>query len=1113
MPRCTALFVLMSGGLLSAAPYTGMVRSANQPIPGASVTASQNGKVLVAVTDEAGRFQFADLPAGEWQMEVQMFGFVSQKGTAAVAAVPINKDWTMELRPRPAQRGPMGGRGGFQNLSLNQSANITELATLVAPPAENAAAAGPESGDSFLVSGSVSRGVQDIPQEDVFARTRMDQMRAGEGGLGGGDGAAAVPGFGGGAQGGGGPGGGGFGGGGGGRGGPGGFGGGRGGPGGGGRGGPGGPGQIARNGNFGNRINRGRNTIRGMVTYSLHDSAFDARPFSLTGVKADKASYSQSRYGVSVGGPLVIPHLIKAEKTFFFLNYSGTSSSNPFDSLSTVPTPLERLGDFSQSHVNGPVVIYDPATRAPFPDNRIPANRISPIATSLLSYIPSPNQAAGVQNYRFITSVPQNSQNLSLRLNQSVSKNDRIDVAFSFQFRNGAGAQLYKFRDAQDGNGISGSIGWTHNFTSRLINSLRWTVTRSSNETVPAFAFGPNVAASLGIQGTSSDPINYGPPNLSFTNFGSLSDASPILVRNQTSSVTDGFTIVKGRETFTFGGEFRRVQLNTRTDSNGRGSFTFSGLLTSAFDANRQPLPNTGFDFADFLLGAPQSSSIRYGSTNNYYRGNVYNAYFSDDFKVRANLSLNLGVRYEYFAPLTEKYNRMANLDISPGFTAVAVVTPGAARPYSGNGSAPGSTGVAVLTPGSVGPYSGKFPNGLVNPDKNNVSPRIGVAWKPWPKKDLLIRSGFGIYYNGSIFNQFPARLASQPPFAQSSTVTTSTTAPLTLATGFIAQPVQQTILNTYAIDRGYLTGYAQTWNLSVQKGLPRSLVIEATYLGTKGTRLDIERSPNRAAPGSPLSAEERRRIGNAVGFTYESAEGNSIYHSGNIRLTRRFRRGVSANLSYTYSKSIDNASTFGGGGATVAQNDQDLHAERGLSSFDRRHVLALSYVLTSPFGQNGSLHSDNVLTNKLLQDWTISGGVNAGSGSPFTARVLGNQSNSGGTGSVGSGRADATGLPADDGSGYFNPLAFGVPKAGFFGSAGRNTIPGPATFTMNAGLSRSFRMGDDRRRLEFRLDSTNFLNAVNITGIGTVLNANNYGLATNAAGMRTVSMSLRFRF
>ncbi len=1092
MLRGICLYLSILAGTLPGAPYTGVVRSANQPIPGASVTATQNGKVLTALTDETGRFQFADLAAGDWQIEIQMFGFVPQKGTATTAMEPLNKDWTLELRPRQAQRGP-GGRGGFQNLNLTQSANMQELAAMVAPPVEGAAATPEGGGDSFLVSGSVSRGVQEIPQEDVFARARMEQL-GGPPGLDTGEG-ANVPGFGGGpAQGG--PRGGGFGGGG--RGGfggggfgGGGFGGGRG-PGGRGPGarGPGGPGQMARNGNFGNRINRGRNQIRGMITYSLHDSAFDARPYSLTGVKADQASYSQNRWGINVGGPLVIPHLIKAEKTFFFLNYSGIISQNPFDSLSTVPTSLERLGDFSQSHVNGPVVVYDPSTRAPFPNNRIPDNRISPIAKGLLSYVPAPNQASGIQNYRFVTSVPQNSQNLSLRLNQSLTKKDRIDVSFAFQNRSGTGAQLFGFRDETDGNGLSGSIGWTHNLTSRLINNLKWSFSRSTNETLPAFAYGPNVAASLGILGTSTDPINYGPPNLSFTNFGSLSDASPILIRNQTSSITDGFTIVKGRETFTFGGEYRRVQLNTRTDSNGRGSFNFSGLLTSGFDSAGQPLPNTGFDFADFLLGDPQSSSIRYGSTSNYYRGNVYNAYFVDDFKVRANLSLNLGVRYEYFAPLTEKYNRLANLDIAPGFT-----------------------GVAVVTPDSTGPYSGKFPSGLINPDKNNVSPRIGISWKPWPKKDMVVRTGYGIYYNGTIFNQFPARLASQPPFAQSSTLTTSTAVPLTLATGFIATPVQQTILNTFAIDRGYLTGYAQTWNLSVQKGLPKSLVFEATYLGTKGTRLDIQRSPNRAAPGSPLTAEQRRQIGNAVGFTYESSEGNSIYHSGNVRLTRRFRRGVSANLSYTFAKSIDNASTFGGGGATVAQNDKDLAAERGLSSFDRRHVVTLGYVVTSPFGQQGILHSDNALTNKLLQDWTISGNVSGSSGSPFTARVLGNQSNSGGTGSVGSGRADATGLPLDSGSGYFNPLAFAIPNPGFYGDAGRNTIIGPGSLTMSIGLSRSFRIGDDRRRLEFRVDSANFVNTVNITSIGTIVNANNYGLATAAGGMRTVSLSLRFRF
>ncbi|HUS07901.1 MAG TPA: hypothetical protein VMZ52_16480, partial [Bryobacteraceae bacterium] len=288
---------------------------------------------------------------------------------------------------------------------------------------------------------------------------------------------------------------------------------------------------------------------------------------------------------------------------------------------------------------------------------------------------------------------------------------------------------------------------------------------------------------------------------------------------------------------------------------------------------------------------------------------------------------------------------------------------------------------------------------------------------------------------------------------------------------------------------------------------------LEAGYLGTKGTRLDIERSPNRAAPGSPLTAEERRQIGNAVGFTYESSDGNSIFHSGHVRVIRRFQRGMSAGATYTFAKSIDNASTFGGAGNTVAQNDRDLSLERGLSSFDQRQVLSVNFMIASPFGQNGILHTDYGWPNKLLEGWNLTGSINAHSGTPFTARVLGNQSNSGGTGVIGSGRADATGLPQNSGPGYFNLLAFIIPTPGHFGTAGRNTIIGPGFLSMNMGLMRSFRLGDDRRRLEFRVEATNFSNHVNITGIGTVVNANNYGIATNAGQMRTISSTLRFRF
>ena len=274
-----------------------------------------------------------------------------------------------------------------------------------------------------------------------------------------------------------------------------------------------------------------------------------------------------------------------------------------------------------------------------------------------------------------------------------------------------------------------------------------------------------------------------------------------------------------------------------------------------------------------------------------------------------------------------------------------------------------------------------------------------------------MVRGGYGWYYNGSVYNQAASRLAQQPPFATAVTLTSGLDNLLTIQNGFAAAPSTE-ITNTFAVARDYAVGYAQTWNLAVQHNLPASMVMEVGYLGTKGTRLDIQRSPNRAPAGSPLTAEEQRQIGNAVGFIYDSSEGNSIYHAGQVRLSRRFRRGLSANLAYIWAKSIDNVSTFGGGGAVVAQNDKNLSLERGLSSFDQRNALNLSWIWSSSFRGGGFGPPPKYWWQHLLRDWTFGGGLTASSGTPLTATVLGNQANSGGTGVVGSGRADATGLP-----------------------------------------------------------------------------------------------------
>ncbi|HEY2844572.1 MAG TPA: hypothetical protein VGJ09_13015, partial [Bryobacteraceae bacterium] len=275
---------------------------------------------------------------------------------------------------------------------------------------------------------------------------------------------------------------------------------------------------------------------------------------------------------------------------------------------------------------------------------------------------------------------------------------------------------------------------------------------------------------------------------------------------------------------------------------------------------------------------------------------------------------------------------------------------------------------------------------------------------------------------------------------------------------------------------------------------------------GTKGTRLDVQTIPNSAPPGSPLTAEQRRLIGDAQGFIYDSPVGNSIYHGGTARFTRRFRNSFSWQVNYTYQKTIDNTSALG---RTVAQNAQDLAAERGIDA-PTGQVLQVQYTAQSPVGVRNAMFQKRPWLQKSLKDWQLTGTTQVQSGSPLTATVLGSASNAGGAGVVGTVRANATGLPIDSGSGYFNPAAFTVPLSGF-GDAGRGTIPGPGTFSMNLQLARQVQLSE-RKSIEFNVSATNLLNHVNISGFGTVVNSLNYGLATSAGGMRTVQATIRFR-
>ncbi|HEX5430904.1 MAG TPA: hypothetical protein VFW83_02985, partial [Bryobacteraceae bacterium] len=481
----------------------------------------------------------------------------------------------------------------------------------------------------------------------------------------------------------------------------------------------------------------------------------------------------------------------------------------------------------------------------------------------------------------------------------------------------------------------------------------------------------------------------------------------------------------------------------------------------------------------------------RFGDDNNYFRSWSTSWYAQDDYRVSQKLSLNFGLRYEYFAPYTELYGHLSNLDISPGFRAVSVVTPG-----------------------QIGPYSGPVPSSLVRPNTNDYSPRFGFAWRPSERRSLILRGGYSIFYSGSSYAQIATQLASQPPFATTASISTSLANPLTIENGFPLEGAQE-VTNTFAIDPNYKLAYAQTWSFALQNNLPHNMIAELEYIGTKGTDLGVVEAPNQALPGSSvLNAQQQLQIGNATGFTYQTSGANSIFNAAQIRITRRFTRGLSGSFLYTFSKSIDNASSFNGTGGTAVQFIDNWNLERGLSSNDQRHRIQANFTLSSPVGINGMLRNGGWKTTALA-GWTLNGAVTAFTGIPLTAVVAGNLSNTRGIGAVGSLRAEATGLPIDAGSSgaYFNLMAFTAPPAGQFGNAGKDTIPSPFQTTLNLGLNRAFRLGDSRRRIQLRLSANNALNHVTINRFGTTVGSLTYGLPTAATATRTATVMVRFNF
>ena len=1092
---------------------SGTVHSGKTPLPGATVTASNTltGKKYSVVTTADGKFSLVGIARGRYVIRIEFMGFAVFTQDLVVnpqnPAGKVDAELILASRQQEATNANAGlaaGRG-FQSLAMESALSSlagassgfggpgnsgagpsnTDLSTL---PLNGAGAEGPT--ESISISGAQGRtqdfgaGSEDELQERIQEfRDRM--QREGLGGFGGGPG-----------QGPGGP---------------------------GGPGGPSGPGviMIGRLGGRGFNINQ----PHGVLYFTDDNSVFDATPYSLSGFPIAKSSYNQARFGTNVGGPLNIPKIFNGgNKWFFFAGWNGSRGDTPYDSFSRVATKDERNGDFSGATYNDgtPVQLFNPATGQQYQYNSvlnaIDPTLFSPASVYLLQFIPFPNIPTTTQgqNFHYVTSAENSSDAVILRLIHNLGnssgpmilgpgggggrgggRRNQNNINFGLNWTRSNTTLVNSFPSLAGGTstqGLNASGGWVYG-KNRITNILRFNYNHYHVSTTNLYSNVTDVAGpgGAGINGISNDPFDWGLPGISFTSFGGLTDPIPRRELDQTYTLSDTVSWSHGKHNVRFGGDYRRILQSFRSSRNAEGSFVFTGFATSEYaTGSTVATPDTGYDFADFLLGFPQQTSLQFGATSYNFRANSFDFFVQDDWRVLPSLSINAGVRYEYNGPYTETQDRIANLVVGSGYATAMPIVP---------------TG-AVLPPGYPIPLLSSNPS-LINADRNNFAPRVGIAWKPLQK--TVVRAGYGINYNLAQYTAMIQNFAFQPPFANTATNATDVNgltgpAPLTIVDGF-PELSSNTVTNNFAVNPDYRLGYVQIWNVDIQRELRGNVMLNIGYNGAKGTRLDTERA---------LVV-----TGNQP-FIYESSEGNSILHAASVRVRKRMSNGLGIGAQYIFSKSLDDASSVGSGGVVVVQNPFDLPADRGFSSFNQTHKFTGNWIYDLPFGENHR-YAQKGFWMHALSNWQWSGNFTIASGIYFTPSVLGGTVDieRGVTGSlranVVSGQAISISNPTA--LQWFNTAAFCAPgpdcvnpTGSSYGDAARNLIEGPGNVTFDMSLNRTIPIKESRT-LDLRVTANNVFNHVNYSGINAVVNSLNFGEVTSVAGMRRVTVQARFRF
>jgi hypothetical protein len=834
-----------------------------------------------------------------------------------------------------------------------------------------------------------------------------------------------------------------------------------------------------------NQISKsGSNTFHGSAYEYWQNDVLNASNFFPGGNgQPVKPSIRYNEWGGSVGGPI-----IKNKLFFFFVRDKITNNGSGNQHTSTVPTLAERSGDFS-----GQPTIYDPTTagvggtRTAFPGNVIPGNRIDPVALKVLGFYPSPNAGgpnATVNNFVFLS--PSSNPNLRYfgRIDYDLTKNNR--VTFSITAKNNPGQNFNQWACpincfSGDIDGYNAQLSDTWTITPTLVNEVRMGYTKQGNWFVPQ-TLGFNSATTLGLQYAKA---NIFPTfNLNGTCCTSLQPGTNAIYIENLYDPSDVVTLIKGKHILHFGAEVLMGEGNTTPWGNvDAGQFTFTGQYTQQnCPAGSTTCTPGGASFADFLLGDVEHWQATNQSVT-YMRIKDPQVFVQDDFKVKPNLTVNLGLRYEATTGMSELHNAIGGFD-------------------------PTLTNAFDGSKGSMwfGGQDGRTT--LQQPIHNIFLPRIGFSWAPGMFKNTTVRGGFGMYaYNfsedtygqglgaGSVGtntgNATDVNSGTGPNPLISLSASSATAGPiLNYVTGSPAARNPLTYVTPAHPQNVTFTPYfvpvarINEWTFSVEHQFARDYEGSIAYVGSHGSNLqfptDLNQITDRAvlAAGPTTQAERPFPLfGNISGNSYN---GISNYNALQVGIVKRYSYGLTFQANYVWSHFLDDQDSGGWGSRGGVQNWQignDPAANYGNSNFDIRHAVKAIVAYELPFGHNKNYLHNGVVSDALVGGWRLSSTFITQSGNPFTVIDTKNNSYS----QCGNGCVvypNVIGNPfANVPAGYFfNPAAFAQPAPGTFGNEGRNSLRGPRLTVMNLSLGKQFHFGE-RFGLELRADFVNALN------------------------------------